>query len=248
VKSILTTGGKQIVAQLPKGQHPDCASLSGGDKEHFFNVRSRLVAVAMAGTVFAMGGLLFAVSPAFAQGGESLPNKVAVGLHAAAPAGNAANLLASAPPVTGGFKRLFQAYSGPGIVLGVANKRNAEITDFGILQGGNHEFTMPLGSLIYTPELLKRIDFSGGRDAGYFRNSGDNRSGYSPTCYGCTSPGGWGDGLTTRSYPLGTSLSLWVGSTIQYAGPTNGLSVSSVLANNTTDRWNNIALAFGFTF
>ena len=236
------------MAQLQKGQHPDCASLSGGDEEPFFNVRSRLMAVAMAGTVFALGGLLFAVSPAFAQNGESLPNNVAVGLHPVAPVGNAADLIATAPPVTGGVKRLFQADSGPGIVLGAAKKQNAEITDFGILQGGNHEFTMPLGSLIYIPEPLKRIDFSGGRGAGYFRNSRDNRSGYSPTCYGCTSPGGWGDGLTTRSYSLGRSLSLWVGSTVQYAGPTNGLSVPSVLANNTTDRWMNIGLAFGFTF
>jgi len=236
------------VAHLQKGRHPDCASLSGGDEEPFFNVRSRLMAVAMAGTVFALGGLLFAVSPAFAQGGESLPNKIAVGLHTAAPVRNAANLLATAPPVTGGFKGLVQADSGPGIVLGLANKQNAEITDFGILQGGNHEFTMPLGSLIYIPEPLKRIDFSGSGGTGYFRNSRDNRGGYSPTCYSCTSPGGWGDGLTTRSYSLGTSLSLWVGSTVQYAGPTNGLRVPSVLANNTTDRWMNIALAFGFTF
>jgi hypothetical protein len=248
MKSILTTGGKQLVAQLQIGQHPDCASLSGGDEEPFFNVRSRLMAVAMAGTVFALGGLLFAVSPAFAQNGESLPNNVAVGLHPAAPVGNSADLIATAPPVTGGFKRLVQADSGPGIVLGLTNKQNAEITDFGILQGGIHEFTMPLGSLIYTPEPPKRIDFSGGRGAGYFRNSGDNRSGYPPTCYSCTSSGGWGDGLTTRSYSLGTRLSLWVGSTVQYAGPTNGLSVPSVLANNTTDRWMNIGPAFGFTF
>src|ERR1017187_1084681 len=248
MKSILTRGGKQIVAQLQISQHRDCAILSGGDEGPFFNVRPRLMPLAMTGTVYVMASLLFAVLPAFAQGGEFLPNKVAVGLHPAAPVGNAADLIATAPPVTGGVKRLFQADSGPGIVLGAAKKQNAEITDFGILQGGNHEFTMPLGSLIYIPEPLKRIDFSGGRGAGYFRNSRDNRSGYSPTCYGCTSPGGWGDGLTTRSYSLGTSLSLWVGSTVQYAGPTNGLSVPSVLANNTTDRWMNIGLALGFTF
>ena len=236
------------MAQLQKGQHHGYASLSGGDEEPFFNVRSRLWAIAVTGTVIALGGLLFAVLPAFAQNGESLPNKVAVGLHAGAPVGNAANLLATAPPVTWGFKRLFHADSGPGSVLGVANKQNPEITDFGILQGRNLEFTLPLGSLIYIPEPLKRIDFSGGRGTGYFRNSGDNRNGYSPTCFSCTPPGGWGDGLTTRSYSLGTSLSLWLGSTVQYAGPTNGLNVPSVLANNTTDRWMNLALAFGLTF
>ena len=215
------------MSQLQEGRHRDCVILSGSDEEPSFDVEPCLMPLAMTLTVFVLGGLLFAVSPAFAQDAEPLPSRIAVGIRAATPVGSAANLLGTAPPVTLGhgyrFNRPFQTDRGIQTPFRPANNRNVVVTDFG------------------------PVHLFGGSDPEYFQKSAINGSSYSPTCFSCASGGSWGDSLTTRSYPLGSRLSLWVGSTVQYAGP-NGFSVPSVLANCTTDRWMNLTLAFGFTF
>ena len=106
---------------------------------------------------------------------------------------------------------------------------------------------------VYIPQPFKRIEVFAGGGAVYLHYSetiSSNGSDYSPSCYSCTSRGGWGGyGLANVSYFLDANHNFRVGTTAQYvAGSTNGLSVGSVPANKTTDHWMNIALEFGFSF
>jgi hypothetical protein len=248
MKSILTSGSRQIVVQLLESKRRDCAILSRSDEERSLHRKSRVRPLSMKSMILVMSGLLLAASLALAQDDEILPDKTAARFRAAASLGNTANLPAITPPdATGGFKPLFLAGSGPGIVFAGANKQNAEVMDFGTLQGSDHEFTMRLGRPVYISQPFKRMDLSAGHGPGYFHHSTDYPSGYSPNCYRCTSRRGWRDVLANWSDLL-SDHNLSFGSTFQYvASPANGLSISSVLASN-TDHWTNIALAFGFTF
>jgi hypothetical protein len=248
MKNILTSAGKQIVVQLPESKCRDCAILSCSDEEDSFRRRSHLRPLSMKSTVVVMSGLLLAASLALAQDDEILHDKIAAGFRAAAALGNAASLPAITPlAATRGFKPLFRAGAGPEIALEAANKQDAEVMDFGTLQGSDHEVTMPPGRLVDIPQPFKRMNLSAGLGAGYFQHSTDYPSGYSPNCYSCTSRRGWRNVLANWNKLLsGHNLSF--GSTFQYvASPINGLSISSVLAND-TDHWTNIALAFGLTF
>jgi len=173
-------------------------------------------------------------SQAFGQDSDFHRNNISVGLGAATPVGNSTNYLTTAPLVTVGygyrFNRFFQADTGIQIAFGAANNQNAEVTDFGTLQGGDHEFMIPLGGRIYIPQRFKRIEVSAGGGAMYLHYSetvSSNGGIYSPTCYSCTSRGGWGGyGLANVSYFLDSNHNFRVGTTIQYiAGSTNGLSV-----------------------
>src|SRR5579859_2422913 len=76
-------------------------------------------------------------------------NNFVVGLGAAIPVGSTTNYLSTAPLVSFGygyrFNRFFQADAGFQVAFGAANNQNAEISDFGTVQGGDHEFMIPLG-------------------------------------------------------------------------------------------------------
>ena len=240
-----------------RGQCSYRVSLPADEEERVSKVGFSRTPSAMARTVVVVAALLLASSLAFAQDGELHRNNISVGFGAATPVGNATNYLSTAPLVNIGygyrFNRLFQADAGFQIAFGAANNQNGEMTDFGTVQGGDHEFMIPLGGRVYIPQPFKRIEISAGGGAVYLHYSetiSSNGSDYSPSCYSCTSRGGWGGyGLANVSYFLDANHNFRVGTTAQYvAGSTNGLSVGSVPANKTTDHWMNIALEFGFSF
>ena len=85
---------------------------------------------------------------AFAQDTDYHHNNFIVGVGPAIPVGSTTNYLSTAPFVNFGygyrFNRWFQADAGFQIAFGAANNHNAEITDIGAVQGGDHEFMIPL--------------------------------------------------------------------------------------------------------
>jgi len=235
-----------------------CRMIVAGDgRERQPNVRYRLGHFALTRIVLLGVGSLLASSLAFAQDNDFHRNNITVGVGAATPVGNSTDYLTTAPLVTIGygyrFNRLFQADAGLQIAFGAANNQNAEVTDFGTLQGGDHEYMIPLGGRIYIPQPFRRIEVSAGGGAIYLHYSetvSSNGSGFSPSCYSCTSRGGWGGyGLANVSYFLDSNHNFRVGTTLQYiVGSTNGLSVGNIPANKSTDHWMNVALEFGFSF
>ena len=196
----------------------------------------------------------------FAQDTDYHHNNEFFGVGPAIPVGNSTNYLSTAPLIDFGygyrFDRLFQADAGLQLAFGAANNQNAEITDVGPVQGGDHEFMIPLGGRIYIPQPFKRFEVSAGGGAAYLRYSETGSSssvgypGYSVGCYSCTSRGGWGGyGLASVSYYLDSNHNFRVGTTAQFiAASTNGQAVGAVPALTTTDRWTNLLFEFGFSF
>jgi len=190
------------------------------------------------------------------EGGEIHHQNFAFGVGSAIPLGNATNYLNTAPLIRIGYgyrlNRLFQADVGLQMAFGAAHNLNAEVTDFGPVQGGDHEYMVPLGGRVYIPLPFRRIQASAGGGAVYMHYSETIPSnGYhSSTCYSCTTRGGWGGyGLTNVSYFLDSNHIFRVGTTLQYiAGGTNGQAVANFPANRTTDHWVNLAFDFGFSF
>lgn len=192
------------------------------------------------------------------EGTELHHHNLVVGLGPAIPVGNGTNYLSTAPFVRFGygyrFNRLFQADAGVQMAFGAANNQNGVVTDFGTVQGGDHEYMIPLGGRIYIPQPFRRIEASVGGGAAYLHYSETVPSGgsdyYTPSCYSCTTRGGWGGyGLANVSYFLDSSHNFRVGTTFQYiAGSTNGQAVANFPATKTTDHWLNLAFEFGFSF
>ena len=193
------------------------------------------------------------------QSDEVHHHNLVFGVGAGIPTGNATNYLSNAPLIRFGygyrFSRLFQADAGFQMAFGAAHNTNAEVTDLGQVQGGDHEFMIPLGGRVYIPLPFPRIQVSAGGGAVYLHYSETIPSnsgyyGYSSTCYSCTSRGGWGGyGLANVSYFLDSNHNFRVGTTLQYiAGSTNGQAVASFPANHTFDHWVNVAFDFGFSF
>jgi len=195
---------------------------------------------------------------AFGQSGtdEVYRHNLVFGAGPAIPVGNASGYLGTAPFIRLGygyrFNKLFQADAGLQLAFGAAHNQNAELTDLGTLQGGDHEYMIPLGGRIYVPQPFHAIEFSVGGGAAYLHYSETVPSNgyYSSTCYSCTSRGGWGGyGLASVDYFLDSGHNFRVGTTLQYiAGATNGQAVGSFPANRTTDHWMNVAIEFGFSF
>ena len=201
-----------------------------------------------------------ACCPSFAQnGGEPIHHQnIDVSVGSAIPVGNATNYLNTAPFVGVGYgyriNRLLQADAGLLFAFGAANNQNAVVTDVGTVQGGDHEFMIPLGGRIIIPQPLRRIEVSTGGGAVYLHYSETAPSGdyyYGPSvCYTCTSRGGWGGyGLANVSYFLDSNHTFRIGSTLQYiAGSTNGQAVGNLPGFKTTDHWLNVAFGFGLSF
>jgi len=183
-------------------------------------------------------------------------NNIVVGIGAAVPVGNTTNYLGTAPLVSVGygwrFNRFFQADAGFQAVFGAANNQNPEVTDFGAVQGGDHEFMIPLGGRIYLPLPFKRIELSVGGGAAYLHYSETVPSnGFgSSNCYSCTSRGGWGGyGLANAMYYLDGNHNFHVGTTVQFiSASTNGDAVANIPAIRTTDHWTNAFIEFGLSF
>jgi len=200
----------------------------------------------------AVAGLCFGQD----QDEEIHHNNITVGGGAAIPAGNSTNYLSTAPLFTVGygyrFNRWFQADIGFQAAFGAANNQNAEVTDFGPVQGGDHEVMLPIGGRVYIPTRLKRISASLGAGTAYLHYSETVPSNgfVANNCYSCTSRGGWGGyGLGNVSYFLDSSHNFRVGTTLQYiAASTNGQAVGDVPALQTTDHWINLVFEFGLSF
>ena len=183
-------------------------------------------------------------------------NNITLGIGPAIPVGNSTNYLGTAPLVTVGygyrFNRWFQADAGFQLAFGAANNQNAESTDFGPVQGGDHEYMIPLGGRVYIPSPFKRFEFSVGAGTAYLHYSETTPANefVSPTCFTCTSRGGWGGyGLGNATYFLDENRNFLVGTTLQFiSASTNGQAVGNVPANKTTDHWMNLIFQFGLSF
>jgi len=150
------------------------------------------------------------------------------------------------------FNRLFQADAGFQMAFGAANNQNPELTQNGPVQGGDHEFMIPLGGRIYIPQPLHRIEVSVGGGTMYlhYSETAPSNGYYSSSCYSCTSRGGWGGyGLGNINYFLDSGHNFRVGTTLQYvAGATNGEAVANFPASRTFDHWVNLTFDFGLSF
>jgi len=183
-------------------------------------------------------------------------NNITVGGGAAVPVGTTTTYLGSAPLFTVGygyrFKRWFQADIGLEMVFGAANNQNTEVTDLGPVQGGDHEFMVPVGGRFFIPTPFKRIEVSAGGGTAYLHYSETIPSnGYIATnCYSCTSRGGWGGyGLGNVRYFLDQNRNFSVGTTVQFiAASTNGQAVANIPAIGTADHWVNVTIEFGLSF
>jgi hypothetical protein len=178
------------------------------------------------------------------------------GVGPAIPTGSSTNYLGTAPLVKAGFgyrfNRLFQADFGLQAAFYAANNRNAELSDFGPVQGSDHEFMIPMGGRVIIPVPFKQLEFSVGGGAVYLHYSETVPSNgyYSSSCYSCTSRGGWGGyGLGNASYFLDENHTFRVGTTVQLiSAATNGSAVGNVPALKTTDHWVNVIVEFGLSF
>jgi hypothetical protein len=179
------------------------------------------------------------------------------GVGSAIPVGMTTNYLSTAPLIDFSygyrFNRLFQADAGLQMAFGAAHNQNAEVTDVGAIQGGDHEFMVPLGGRVYIPQPFKRLSFSAGGGTAYLHYSetvSSSNVGFTVGCYSCTSRGGWGGyGLANVSYYLDSSRMFHIGTTVQYiSASTNGPAVGNVPALKTTDHWTNVLFEFGLSF
>ena len=194
--------------------------------------------------------------PTLASAQDFHRNNIIAGIGPAIPTGNATGYLSAAPLVSLGygyrFNRFFQADAGLQIAFGAANNQNAVQTDLGPVQGGDHEFMLPLGGRFIIPIPLKRFEVSAGGGAMYlhYSETAPSNGYYSNNCYTCTSRGGWGGyGLVNASYFLDENHTFRVGTTLQYiSASTNGQAVGNVPAIATTDHWMTVSFGFGLSF
>jgi hypothetical protein len=205
--------------------------------------------------LFALG-CLAALGVASAQD-DFHRNNFVVGIGPAIPVGNAMSYLSTAPLLKFGygyrFNRFFQADAGFQAAFGAANNnQNAVQTDIGPLQGGDHEFMIPLGGRFIFPLPFKRIEAAAGGGTAYlhYSETAPSNGFFVPTCLSCTSRGGWGGyGMGTVNYFLDENHNFRVGTTLQFiSASTNGQAVGNVPAIRTTDHWVNLTFDFGLSF
>lgn len=195
---MLTTKDPKKIARMHAKSQDRCRTIVAGDGgKHLSNVRYRLGHAALTRTILLVGGSLSASSQAFAQDDDFHHNNVTGGVGAPTPVGTLPTI---SPPrhwphsAMATFNRLFQAGAGIQIAFGAVNNQNAEVTNFGTLQGGDHEFMIPLGGRVYILWPFNRIEVSAGGAIylHYPEAVSSNGSGFSPSCFSCTSRGGWG--------------------------------------------------------
>jgi hypothetical protein len=205
--------------------------------------------------LFALG-CLGALAVAFAQD-DYHRNNFVIGVGPAIPVGNATNYLSTAPLLKFGygyrFNRFFQADAGFQAAFGAANNsQDAVQTDFGPLQGGDHEFMIPLGGRFIFPLPFKRIEAAAGGGAAYlyYSETAPSNGFFVATCLSCTSRGGWGGyGMGTVNYFLDENRNFRVGTTLQFiSAATDGQAVGNVPPIRTTDHWVNLTFDFGLSF
>jgi hypothetical protein len=201
--------------------------------------------------VVALGAVAAFAQPDFHK------NNLDAGIGAAIPTGQTATYLSTAPmfDVHYGYRfvRFFQADAGFQMAWGAAGgNQNAVLTDFGPIQGGDHEWMIPLGGRFIVPQPLKRIEVGLGGGAVYmhYKETAPSNGYYQNNCYSCTSRGGWGGyGLTNLSYFLDESGTFRVGTTFQYiSAATTGDAVGNIPGLRTSDHWATLTFGFGLSF
>jgi hypothetical protein len=199
---------------------------------------------------------VLAAVPVFAQEDAVHHHNFALGLGPAIPAGYSTAYLGTAPLALFRygyrFNRYLQADAGFQLAWGAANNQNAVVTDVGTVQGGDHEYMIPLGGRVYVPQPFKRLEVSAGGGAAYMHYSETAPSSgyYQVSCYSCTSRGGWGGyGLASVNYFLDSNRNFHVGTTFQYiSASTKGQDVGNVVGSSTSDHWGNLTVEFGLSF
>lgn len=193
---------------------------------------------------------------AIAQETEFHRSNIVAGFGAATPTGATSTYLSTAPLISFGYGyrpvRFFQADAGFQMAFGAANNSNPVVTDFGTVQGGDHEFVIPLGGRFIIPTPFHRIELSAGGGGAYlhYSETAPSNGYYQSNCYTCTSRGGWGGyGLANVTYFLDSNHNFGLGATYQFiSASTNGDAVGNVPGIKTTDHWSNIFINFGLSF
>ncbi len=197
--------------------------------------------------------------PAFAQYSDEIHhNNISVGGGAAIPVGSTSGYLntAFAFSVSYGYRvnRFFQADAGFQMAFGAANNQNLEQTDFGEVQGGDHEFMLPLGGRFIIPLPFRKLEASAGGGGVYLHYaetapSGGMR-GIQATATRVRHEAAWGGyGLANLSYFLDRNRTFHVGTTLEFiGGSTNGQAVADIPSMKTTDHWTNVFIEFGISF
>src|SRR5579884_3743135 len=145
--------------------------------------------------------------PAYADDSEVQHSDVNFSVGAGVPKGTERAYLDKAPMIslTYGyrFNKFVQAESGFQMAFGAANNQNAEESEFGTVQGGDHEFMIPFNGRFYVPLPLQKWQVSAGGGLMYLHYGETSTSG-AQYCFTCTSRGGWGyDGLLSVRYLFG---------------------------------------------
>jgi hypothetical protein len=200
--------------------------------------------------------ILFVSAMALAQNSDFHRHNLAAGIGPAIPAGETTSYLSAAPLIRLAygyrFNRFLQADAGFQMAFGAANNQNAVQTEIGPVQGGDHEFMFPLGGRVIIPQPFKKFEISAGGGVVYLHYSETATSNgfYSPTCYSCTSRGGWGGyGLGAVNYFLDENKTFHLGSTFEFiSASTSGSAVGNVPAVKTTDHWANLSFELGLSF
>lgn len=111
----------------------------------------------------------------FAQSDDFHRNNITAGVGPAIPVGSSRTYLETAPIVMVSygyrFSHLFQLDAGLEAAFGAANNQNAELTNFGPVQGGDHEYMVPMGGRVIIPSRFTRMEFSAGGGAAYLHYS-----------------------------------------------------------------------------
>ncbi|HTS75537.1 MAG TPA: hypothetical protein VMG40_05000 [Bryobacteraceae bacterium] len=178
------------------------------------------------------------------------------GVGPAIPLGNSTNYFSTAPLVVVGFgyrlNRWFQADVGAQFAFGAANNQNLEESALGPVQGGDHEFMIPMGGRVFIPTRFEKFEVSAGAGVAYLHYSETVPSNYyvANQCYSCTARDGWGAyGLANVNYFLDSNRNFSVGTTLQYIiGHTSGPPVGAIPGLKTTDHWLNLMFDFGVSF
>jgi len=207
-------------------------------------------------TILFAAAFAFSTVAVFAEDNAVHHHNFALGFGPAIPAGNSTAYLGTAPLVAFSygyrFNRYLQADTGLRLAWGAANNQNAVVTDLGMVQGGDHEYMIPLGGRVIVPQPFKRIEVSAGGGAAYlhYSETAPSSSYYQVNCYSCTSRGGWGGyGLANVNYFLDSNRTFHVGTTFEYiSGSTKGQDVGNVVGISTSDHWANLTFEFGISF
>ncbi|HEY2380752.1 MAG TPA: hypothetical protein VGK48_06160 [Terriglobia bacterium] len=189
---------------------------------------------------------------AFSQDNEIPHNDVNFSVGAGVPTGSDTSYLTNAPMIAlmygYRFNRFIQAESGFQMAFGAANNQNAEESEFGTVQGGDHELMFPFSGRFYVPLPLEKWQLSLGGGGAYLHYAETAVNAQGSPCFTCTTRGGWGtQGFLTIRYLIGDNF--YVGTTAQVVSAhINGDAVGNVPAISTTDQWTNVLFNLGFRF